>query len=219
MLEHHPLNRKRKAQGLLPLNALATQRAGQKKEVTPFHEKWGFKALSISSEPLYQGLARSLGLESRLISHPDPQEDLFQKLELALNSERFDFVHVHTKAPDEAAHTKNPWAKKEVLSQLDQALAPFREHFASTHLFWVITGDHSTPSDGRMIHSGEPLPLTFAGPGVRRDRVLHFNEIDAAQGALGFLRGEELMYSLLSATDRAALAGLKTTLWERPYLI
>ena len=57
----------------------------------------------------------------------------------------------------------------------------------------VVTADHSTPSSGPLIHSGESVPLTFYGRGVRRDRVSLFNEVDVAGGASGGVRGKELM--------------------------
>jgi 2,3-bisphosphoglycerate-independent phosphoglycerate mutase len=131
---------------------------------------------------------------------------------------RYDFVHVHTKAPDEAAHTKDPLAKKRVLESLDrglgQAIAPL---LADPEVLIIATADHATPSTGPLIHSGESVPLTFCGPGVRRDRVQAFDEINAAGGALGPVRGRELMYLILNHLDRAKLQGLMDSPVDRPY--
>jgi 2,3-bisphosphoglycerate-independent phosphoglycerate mutase len=125
---------------------------------------------------------------------------------------------VHTKAPDEAAHTKDPLAKKRVLESLDRglgrAIAPL---LANPEVLLIATADHATPSTGPLIHSGESVPLTFCGPGVRRDRVQAFDEINAAGGALGPVRGRELMYLILNHLDRAKLQGLMDSPVDRPY--
>ena len=81
----------------------------------------------------------------------------------------------------------------------------------------VVTADHSTPSNGPLIHSGEPVPLLFHGPGVRRDKVDRFDEISVAGGALGTMRGDELMHMILNYTDRARLAGIHDTPEPREY--
>jgi 2,3-bisphosphoglycerate-independent phosphoglycerate mutase len=81
----------------------------------------------------------------------------------------------------------------------------------------VITSDHSTPSDGDMIHSGEPVPLLLHGDGVRRDQVRHFDEISVAGGALCLVRGNELLHLILDNIDRAKLQGLMDTEEDQPY--
>ncbi len=75
----------------------------------------------------------------------------------------------------------------------------------------AVTADHSTPSAGPLIHSGEPVPLILCGKGVRRDAVMRFDEISAAGGALGHPRGTELLRVLLNAMDRARLEGIRET--------
>lgn len=51
---------------------------------------------------------------------------------------------------------------------IGQAIGPLLE---DPDLLIVVTADHSTPSAGQLIHSGEPVPLLFHGEGVRRDSV------------------------------------------------
>jgi 2,3-bisphosphoglycerate-independent phosphoglycerate mutase len=83
-------------------------------------------------------------------------------------------------------------------------------------LLVAVTADHSTASVTRLIHSGEPVPLTIAGPGVRRDGVTVFDEVSCASGCLGFLRGRELLLMLLNYADRSALAGHRLEPLDRP---
>ena len=61
------------------------------------------------------------------------------------------------------------------------------------------------------------MPLTFFGQGVRRDKVSRFDEVSAAGGALGTVRGRELMYLLLNHLDRAKLQGIMDTPVDQPY--
>ncbi|MFO7495528.1 MAG: alkaline phosphatase family protein [Desulfobacterales bacterium] len=219
-LEALPLNRQRAAAGLAPINGLLTQRAGRLKNAPPFEEQNGLRGLMLASGILYHGVGVYLGLDCRMaVDSADPGADLAERLTEAHQAlDRYDFVHVHTKAPDEAAHTKDPLAKKRVLESLDRgisrAIAPL---LADPELLIIATADHSTPSSGPLIHSGESVPLTFCGRGVRRDRVRAFDEISAAGGALGPVRGRELMYLILNHLDRAKLQGLMDTPVDQPY--
>ena len=88
---------------------------------------------------------------------------------------------------------------------------------ATPDLLVAVTGDHSTPSSGPLIHSGEPVPLCLVGPGQRVDRVKAFNEIDAATGSLGMLRGREFMWTVLNALDRIKLTGVNDSPAEQMY--
>ena len=93
----------------------------------------------------------------------------------------YDFIYVHTKAPDVAAHTKDPRIKKRVIETLDRAFAyALNEIVPDPNILLVITADHSTNSAGRMIHSGESVPLTMIGAYTRRDAVTRFDEVSSA---------------------------------------
>jgi 2,3-bisphosphoglycerate-independent phosphoglycerate mutase len=210
-LQENPVNRERQRRGMLPIEGLVTQRAGRLKPIPTFREQNGMRGLSISSGIIYWGLSAYLGLDALHVRDTgDPAADLAERLARAREAlGRYDFIHVHTKAPDEAGHSRNPSAKKAVIEALDaglgRALGPLRE---DPDLLLIVTADHSTPSCGTLIHSGEPVPLTIRGSGVRRDGVTRFDEISAATGALGCVRGREFMYLVLNYLDRAKLAGL-----------
>lgn len=213
-LSAHPVNAARQAAGKTPINALVTQRAGRMRPLPPFSQRFGLPALSISSGTLFSGLARAIGFD--FLSTPDtgdPGADLAHRLLLATEAAReYGFLHVHTKAPDEAAHTKNPLAKRDVIEALDAALGQAAGPLlADPDILFVVTADHSTPSNGPLIHGGEPVPLTFHGVGQRRDAVTRFDEIAAAGGCLGCVRGRELPYLILNGLERARLAGIRDT--------
>ncbi|GAB6058550.1 alkaline phosphatase family protein [Desulfonatronum parangueonense] len=213
-LRAHSLNARRKQDGLPLITGLVTQRAGRLRPVQPFSRRFGLRGLSIASGAVFRGLARYLGLDWQASRDTgdltaDFARDLTAALELFTHN---DFIHLHTKAPDEAAHARDPQRKKAVIEALDRALGRTeKELSAHPDLLTVVTADHSTPSSGNMIHSGEPVPLLMHGTGVRRDLVDRFNEIHAAQGCLGGVRGTELMRLILNHLDMARLEGIRDT--------
>jgi 2,3-bisphosphoglycerate-independent phosphoglycerate mutase len=218
-LSSHSLNNDRKKEQLPLVNILATQRAGGKRSLEPFFDRWGLRGLSIAASPLYWGLCQELGMDViKAKESGDPERDLRERLRQAHDAREFDFIHVHTKMPDEAAHTKDPLHKKMVIETLDHAMAFAVEHIASDpETLLVVTADHSTPSVGTMIHSGETVPLAMVGRYPRRDRVTAFNEVDCAGGGLGVVRGRELLYLILNFIDRAKMKGLMDTPVDQPY--
>jgi 2,3-bisphosphoglycerate-independent phosphoglycerate mutase len=149
---------------------------------------------------LLRGLGRCLGLE--------PVET---GLDAALVAKRLDagdtFVYVHDKRVDEAGHTKDPRRKQSAVEEIDGLLADLPTDRAIV----CVTGDHATPASPEVIHSGDPVPLVIAGPGVRGDRVTRFGELDCAAGILGQLRGPDLMPVLLNAADRPLFLGSRPT--------
>lgn len=219
-LRDHPVNIKRHKAGQKPLNGLLTQRSGRLKAIEPMAEKYGLRAMSMASGIVYHGLAAYLGMTVCKVKDTDrPGDDLARRLKAALDQlADHDLIHVHTKTPDEAAHTKNPLAKRDVIEHLDKGLsAVLKQLLAAPELLLIVAADHSTPSEGPLIHSGEPVPLMFHGPGIRRDTVMRFDEINAATGALGMVRGKELMYLILNHLDRAKLQGIMDTPVDQPY--
>lgn len=218
-LSTHPFNEERKKKNLPPINILATQRAGRKRHLESFFERWGLKGVSIAAGPLYWGLCQEIGMDIiKEKESGDPEKDLRERLRQAHDAEAYDFIHVHTKMPDEAAHTKDPLHKQEVIKALDRAMAfAVQKMIPDPETLLVVTADHSTPSAGPLIHSGETVPLTMVGRNPRHDTVTAFNEVDCASGALGMVKGKELMYLILNFLDRAKMKGLMDTPVDQPY--
>jgi 2,3-bisphosphoglycerate-independent phosphoglycerate mutase len=218
-LSAHQINRDRASRNLPPVSALVTQRAGQHAPLTSFREKWGLKGLSISSGAIYWGLCSELGMDVVKVKDTgNIEEDLKYRLRCAKDAHGYDFIHVHTKMPDEAGHTKNPWYKKDVIEAIDRAMSvAVNEIIPDREVLLVVTADHSTASSGSMIHTGETVPITMVGKYVRRDEVGHYNEIACAKGSLSILKGRELMHMVLNFLDRAKMQGLMDTPVDQPY--
>jgi 2,3-bisphosphoglycerate-independent phosphoglycerate mutase len=207
-LREHPVNRRRAADGRPALIALSTKWGGELTDVPSFADQVGLRGGAVTSSALYRGFARLFDIPARHgVDSADLTEDIDQRLALgqALLDDGAEFVHVHTKVTDEAGHTKDPYAKRDVLTQLDKGLE--RLHALSRRAIVCITGDHATPSTGALMHSGDPTPLTIAGPTVRPDRPQRFGEQHAARGVLGILRAADVLPLLIGHADRARLLG------------
>ncbi|GFN36132.1 alkaline phosphatase family protein [Tepidimicrobium xylanilyticum] len=189
------INQKRKQNGKQPANFLLTKWAGRKPDLLNFEEKHGLKACIVSSGILMYGIAKLLGMD--FIKYNSFSEGV----NLALKSD-YDFIHLHTKETDEAAHTKDPRNKVKVLEEIDSQIGPLVESALNEDIFLVVTGDHTTPSFGPMIHSGEPVPIMFIGKNTRVDYVDTFGERSCTRGSIR-MYGSDLMQMLLNYTDRA----------------
>lgn len=194
-LKSSEVNKKRLRSGKQPANFLLTKWAGRKPNLLSFEEKHGLKACIIGSGILMYGIAKLLGMD--FIRYNSFSEGVHLALE-----KDYDFIHLHTKETDEAAHTKDPRNKVKVLEEIDNQIAPLVESALNGEIFLVVTGDHTTPSSGPMIHSGEPVPIMFIGKNVRVDDVKSFEERSCAKGSIR-MYGSDLMQMLLNYTDRA----------------
>ena len=183
-----------------PFNVITLKWFGRPQVAPSFRERHGLSGSFAAESAFLRGLGRCIGLE--------PIE---AKLDLGLVVERLDagdsFVYVHDKRVDEAGHTKDPQKKQRAIEELDAELSALPTDRAIV----CVTGDHATPASPEVIHSGDPVPLLVAGPGVRADAVKSFGELEAAAGILGQLRGSDLMPVLLNAADRPLFLGSRPT--------
>lgn len=221
-LNAHPVNRERQALHLPPINFLLTKWAGVRPDVAPFFEQNGMRAASVEHYPLYIGIARVCGMTPVTVpQHTEVAADFREKLSAAdrLFQQGYEFVHLHSKGPDVAAHQKDPAGKRDAIEAIDSVLEPVVKLIENgADLLVVVTGDHATPSSGSLIHSGEPVPLLIAGgANVLVDDVGEFHERAAIHGGLGWVYGTDLMPILLNLTDRIRLHGVRHQRQARPY--
>ena len=194
-------------------NVITLKWFGRPRQVPSFLERHGVTGAFAADSAFLRGLGVSLGLEP--VEAPetdDPVADL--RARVALARERLEagdtFVFCHQKTTDAAGHTKDPKVKRDTIAQLDAALGDLPTEGAIV----CVTGDHATPASPEVIHSGDPVPLLLAGPGVRADGVSEFGELPLAGGILGQLRGPDLLPVLLNAADRPLFLGSRPTPFE-----
>jgi 2,3-bisphosphoglycerate-independent phosphoglycerate mutase len=193
-------------------NVITLKWFGRPRAAPSFLERHGVTGAFAADSAFLRGLGGTLGLEP--VDAPETDDavaDLRARIQLA--QARLDagdtFVFCHQKTTDAAGHTKDPRIKQQTIERLDAALGGLRP--LVTRAIVCVTGDHATPASPNVIHSGDPVPLLVAGPGVRADRVNRFGELDCAEGILGHLRGPDLMPVLLNAADRPLFLGSRPT--------
>ncbi len=216
----HPVNKQLLREGRAPLNVLITQRPGRHLPVPALSERFGLRGATVASGAMYRGLASFLGMgHIGAKDSGDPGADLAARLHSARRLlPDHDFIHLHTKAPDQAAHGKDPRRKKEVIESLDRGLDGLDpEWLREENVLLAVASDHSTPSSGTLIHSGEPVPLALLSRETRRDGVTRFEETACAAGCLGLIRGSDFMYTVLDMLDRSKLAGIRDTPVDQPF--
>lgn len=210
LLAEHEVNAARAERGLPVFNVITLKWWGRPRAIPTFEQRHGLHGTFIAESAFLRGLGLAVGLEA--IREPetgDPPGDLRRRV--ALIEERLaagdTFVFSHLKAADAAGHTKDPRIKQRTIEALDAELGTLPVDRAIV----CVTGDHATPASPEVIHSGDPVPLVVAGPGVRADPVRRFGELDCAGGILGHLRGPDLMPVLLNAADRPLFLGSRPT--------
>ncbi|MEZ5459837.1 MAG: hypothetical protein R3E65_11200 [Steroidobacteraceae bacterium] len=209
ILRAHPVNATRRAAGLAPLEVAVTKWASWLDPALPtFAAHTGLRGAAVTDTALYRGLARALDMT--LVDRPydasDPAGDMRARIELATGLlATHDFVHVHVKATDEAAHTKQPAFKRDIITALDEGLAALPQLAANVVV--AVTGDHASPSTGALLHSGDPTPFAVAAPGLRPDAVTAFGERAALGGEAGRLRADDVLPYLAGLANRPFFLG------------
>jgi 2,3-bisphosphoglycerate-independent phosphoglycerate mutase len=209
ILARHPLNAERRAMGLAPLDVPVTKWASMLDPQMPnFRAHTGLRGAAVTDTALYRGLARALDMT--LIDIPydatQPAADMRKRIAAAMTLlDSHDFVHVHVKATDEAAHTKRPDFKRAIIEATDAGLTDLPE--LARRAVVAVTGDHASPSVGSLLHSGDPTPFVAAAPGLRADAVVSFGERPALSGECGRLSADDVLPFLAGLANRPFFLG------------
>lgn len=105
VLKNHPLNLKRKEQGLNPANCFWFWGAGTKPMLSSFEEKYGKKGVMISAVDLLKGIAVGAGMDNILVPGANGglhtnYEGKAQAAVDALLKDGYDFAYIHVEGPD-----------------------------------------------------------------------------------------------------------------------
>ena len=179
-----------------------------------FEQRVGFAGAAVTDTALYRGLSRLCGMASVDIAYDaeEPTDDMLRRLDAAEQLlDAASFVHVHVKATDEAGHSKRPGHKRDVIEATDAGLEPLVA--LSEKAVVAVTGDHATPSVGRLMHSGDPTPVVVAGPDVRADRVETFGERSSLDGELGRLTSDDVLPLMIGFANRPFFFGHRPGPW------
>lgn len=195
--EDHPVNEDRKANHLLPANAIITRGAGQYASLPQLGKTLGFTCKVIAGEDTVIGVAKLSGYatESDDSFTGSLDTNVTLKAQKAIEAlEDHDLVYVHFKGTDLMGHDNDPDGKVRAIESYDQLVGYLLDHLTENTVL-ALTADHSTPCE-KGEHSGEPVPIAMMGPGIFADGVATYDEVACASGMLGRLTGHDFVWSL-----------------------
>ena len=192
ILNNHPLNLARAAQGKHKANSLWFWGAGTKPRVQNFYEKTGLKGAMISAVDLLKGIAVGAGMEVCQVlgatgSIDTNYEGKAQAAIDALLRDGCDYVYIHVEAPDEMGHQGRTQDKVRSIEYLDsrliarvkQAMEEANEDFRI-----LVLPDHPTPIRIRT-HTADPVPYLLYDSTRQLKKRERFTE-EAARNANNF---------------------------------
>jgi len=205
LLENHPVNLKRAAEGKDKANSIWLWSPGYKPEMKTLLEMYGLKSGAvISAVDLIKGIGVYAGLE---VIEVEGATGLYNtnyegKAQAAIEALRIhDFVYLHIEASDEAGHEGNVELKIKTIEYLDHRIVrPIFEEVSTWNepVTIAILPDHPTPCVYKT-HTKSPVPFIIYKPGETADDVTVYDEFAAAKGSYGLLKGDEFMKALVGS--------------------
>lgn len=204
ILNNHPLNLQRAAEGKNKANSLWFWGAGTKPSLRNFEEKTGKKGAMISAVDLLKGIAVGAGMEVMEVegatgSLHTNYEGKANAAISALLEKGSDFVYVHLEGPDEMAHQGLPmekvqsieWIDSRIVAPIVKAMEQAKEEFRL-----LLLPDHPNPIRYRT-HTGDPVPYILYDSTRERRGVARYNEKEARATGIFEAHGHKMMDRLL----------------------
>lgn len=200
ILKDHPVNLKRKQQGLNPANCIWIWGEGRKPLLDSFEEKYGLKGATISAVDLIKGIGRCAGMTALEVAGATGtiETDFTGKANACLNAFRhgYDFVYLHLEATDECSHQGNLSEKIKAVEIIDEKIVGYLKRYMDQMkepYKMLILPDHPTPVRLRT-HTDNPVPyMLFESlkPGVTS--ATGYNEKCCKAAGNNFVSGPDLM--------------------------
>ena len=204
ILVNHPINLKRKEQGLNPANSAWFWGAGTRPALKSFEEKTGKRGVMISAVDLLKGIAVGTGMDNIFVEgangglHTNYEGKARAAVDALLNK-GYDFAYVHVEAPDEMGHQGLVNEKIEAIEKLDKhvvkVLVEELEQSGQDYRILILP-DHPTPIRIRT-HSSGPVPYLLYDNRKKLGGQENYSEETAEKSGLVWKDGYQLMDHLL----------------------
>ena len=205
LLENHPVNIKRKANGKEPGNSIWPWSPGYKPAMPTLYEMFGIKKSAvISAVDLIHGIGVYAGMK---VIHVEGVTGLYNinykgKAKAVIESlKENDLVYLRIEASDEAGHEGDVELKTKTIEYLDNRIVKFiieEIEKMDENVAIAILPDHPTPC-AKKTHTREPVPVIIYYKGIKPDSVEVYDEFAVADGSLGFMTGNEFITKFLSS--------------------
>lgn len=204
ILNNHPLNLKRAAEGKNKANSLWFWGAGTKPALQNFKEKTGLNGAMISAVDLLKGIAVGAGMQ--VINVPGATGSLDTnyegKAQAALDTllkDGNDFVYIHLEGPDEMGHQGELEHKILSIEYIDEKIVAVVKDgldAAGEDYRILVLPDHPTPIRCRT-HTSDAVPFVLYDSAKPADQGFAFTEKEAAMSGLSITKGHELIHKLI----------------------
>ena len=206
ILKDHPVNVKRKEQGLNPANSCWFWGAGTKPSLTSFEEKYHKKGVMISAVDLLKGIAAGAGMDNIIVEGANGgldtnYEGKAEAAVKALLEDGYDFAYIHVEAPDEMGHQGSVQRKIKAIEYIDARVIKYvveRMDASGEEYRLLVLPDHPTPIRVRT-HTAAPVPYLLYDSSRPLDNTWNYNEEEAAASGNYIAEGHTLMEHLFSA--------------------
>jgi 2,3-bisphosphoglycerate-independent phosphoglycerate mutase len=168
-----------------PANMVLLRGFSQRPRLPTMGEVYKLKPAAIANYPMYQGLAKLVGMQVLETGYSIKEEFATLKQNYA----DYDFFFLHIKGTDSAGEDGDFDRKVRIIEEVDSAL-PILTGLEPDVI--VVTGDHSTPALLKS-HSWHPVPILLYSRWCRPDRVGEFSESACIYGGLGRLPATQVM--------------------------
>lgn len=186
ILSRHPMNIKRKEQGLNPANSAWFWGAGTRPALSSFEEKYHLKGAMISAVDLLKGIAVGAGLRNISVEGANGGLDTNYagkgKAAVEALCGEDDFVYIHIEAPDEMGHQGSIENKITAIERIDaQVIGPIvrKLHAKKIDFRMLVLPDHPTPIRVRT-HVSDPVPYLLYDSANELDS--HFSSYNEKTG-------------------------------------
>ena len=204
ILNNHPLNVKRAAEGKRKANSLWYWGPGTKPSLSSFEGKTGLKGAMVSAVDLLKGIAVGAGMkimevEGATGSIDTNWEGKAQAAIDALLKDGCDFAYIHVEAPDEMGHqglleekiTSIEYLDSRVIGPVKKAMEDAGEAFRM-----LVLPDHPTFLRLRT-HTPHPVPYVLYDSTRQQRKIAHYNEAEAAASGNFEPQGHKLLARFL----------------------
>jgi len=160
----------------LPANYILLRGAGQHRPIDTFSKRWGMSACCIAASNVVKGISRYISMKIIEVKGATGKTDtdLGAKMKSAIEAlKRYEFVVLHIKGTDTAAHDKNPKLKRTFLERIDREIGAWLLHLRNINI--AVATDHATSSKSGE-HIFGPVPFMLYSPRGLVGRIGRFDE-------------------------------------------
>ncbi len=168
-----------------PANMVLLRGFSKRPQLPTMADIYKLKPAAVAGYPMYQGLAKLVGME--VLKAGTTIEDEFTALKQ--NYADYDFFFLHIKGTDSAGEDGDFDRKVSIIEKVDNALPDL---ISIQPDVIVVTSDHSTPALLKG-HSWHPVPVLLYAKWCRPDRVNQFSESACLSGGLGRFPATQIM--------------------------